>query len=201
MMKIAFLLLSILCAVAVSLLIYTLQAGHPPFKPAVEPPPPPPKPTDKGIDLFLDGRSKAADELITALTAERQLTAKKAAELTAREEELQIQAETVTRLTAELNDAQVRLDQKIVNVEDSERANLRRLADVCSKMDPAGASTFLQAMDNERAATILSMVTERPAAAILDAAIAANDKGVERAADWADIMRRMISRKKAMTAP
>jgi hypothetical protein len=200
-MKIAFLLLSILCAVAVRMLTYTLRAGHLPFKPAVEPPPPHPKLTNKGVDLFPNGRSKAVDELIAALTAERELTAKKAAELTAREEELRIQSETVTRLTDELKDAQVRLDRKIVHVEDSERANLRRLADVCSKMDPAGASTFLQAMDKERAAAILSMVTERSAAAILDAAIAATDKGVDRAADWADIMRRMISNKKATTKP
>ena len=106
-MKIAFLLLSILCAVAVSMLMYTLRAGHLPFKPAVEPPPPSnPELTSKGIDLFLDGRSKAVDELINALAAERQLTAKKAAELAAREEELRIQSETVTRLTAELKDAQ-----------------------------------------------------------------------------------------------
>jgi hypothetical protein len=201
-MKIAFILLSMVCAVAVSMLVFTLQTGHPPFKPAVVPSPPPtPELSGKGIDLFIDNRSKAVDELINALAAERQLTAKKAAELAAREDELKVQSETVTRLTAELKDAQVRLDQKIVNVEDSERANLRRLADVCSKMDPASASTFLQAMDNERAATILSMVTERPAAAILDAAIAATDKGVDRAADWADIMRRLINNKKATTGP
>jgi hypothetical protein len=68
-------------------------------------------------------------------------------------------------------------------------------------MAPASASTLLQAMDHARAAPILSMVTESPAAAILDAAIGANEKGVDRAANWADIMRRLINNKKAMTGP
>jgi len=200
-MKIAFLAICLVCAAAVSMLVFTMQTGRAPFSaPPVAPPVVTNAPTSVTVDLFSDGGSKAVNELLSALNAERELTAKKSEQLNAKEEELKLQAETITRLTAELRDAQVRLDKKIVAVDESERANFRRLADVCSKMDPASAATFLQAMDNERAATILSLVTERPAAAILDAAIAASTKGVDRAAEWADIMRRMINDKSAKTA-
>ncbi len=196
-MRVAFLAMSMLCAAAVSMLVFALRAGHLPFQAPAPPPPAEEKKETASVDIFLDSRSKAVDELISALTAERQSTAKKSAELAAREEELKLQSETVLKLTAELKETQDRLDQKIVQVDESEQTNLRKLADVCSKMDPASAATFLQAMDNERAATILNMVSERPAAAILDSAISSSENGLTRAADWADVMRRMISNKKA----
>ena len=201
-MKGAFLLVSVLCAVLMSLLVIGVLTGRVPFAP---PPPPAPapeaaKPAEAAPNMvFTDSRGKTVDELIAALNKERESVAKQTTELAAKEEELKLKEEAITRLKTELQDLQAQLDGKIIDIADTERVNLKKLADMCSKMDAASAGGFLKEMEKERAAIILSMVSERSAAAIMDAVVGEGDKGAALVAEWADLIRRLESKKKAKT--
>jgi flagellar motility protein MotE (MotC chaperone) len=136
--------------------------------------------------------TKAADELLASLKAEKEQLAKKAAEL-ATKEDLQ------GKLKAELIQLQQALDKQIVEIQAIEQVNLKKLSDMYGKMDPAGAAKLLIEMDKEKAATILSLMSDRSAAAILDNAVQEKDKGTAAATAWTDIIRRMEARKKEKT--
>ena len=73
----------------------------------------------------------------------------------------------------------------------SEMANLTRIAEVYSKMDPNNAASLLRQMERERAAKILKLISERKAAAILDASVAEGDEGADAAAEWSDMLRKL----------
>ena len=203
-MKGAFLLVSVLCAILMSLLIIGVLTGRVPFAS----PPPAPEAAPEAVKtpeaqvpnmVFTDSRGKTVDELIAALNAERESVAKRTTELAAKEEELKLKEEALTRLKTELQGLQAQLDGKIIEITDTERVNLKRLADMCSKMDSTSAGGFLKEMEKERAAIILSMISERSAAAIMDAVVGEGEKGAALVAEWADLIRRLESKKKAKT--
>ncbi len=202
-MKGAFLMVSVLCAVLLSLLLIGALTGRIPFAP---PPPVPETPVEAKTPeaqassmVFTDSRGKTVDELIAALNAEREAVAKKTTDLAAKEQELNLKEEAITRLKTELQGLQAQLDGKIIEITDTERVNLKRLADMCSKMDSTSAGGFLKEMEKERAAIILSMISERSAAAIMDAVVGEGDEGAALVAEWADLIRRLESKKKAKT--
>ena len=202
-MKVAFLMVSVLCAVLMSLLLIGAMTGRIPFAP---PPPAPETPVEAKTPetqapsmVFTDSRGKTVDELIAALNAEREAVAKKTTDLAAKEQELNLKEEAITRLKTELQGLQAQLDGKIIEISDTERVNLKRLADMCSKMDSTSAGGFLKEMEKERAAIILSMISERSAAAIMDAVVGEGDEGAALVAEWADLIRRLESKKKAKT--
>ncbi|MFH0879596.1 MAG: hypothetical protein V2A34_07770, partial [Lentisphaerota bacterium] len=117
----------------------------------------------------------------------------KLAELSAREQELKLQEQVLARFKTELKDLQSQLEASVFVMNATEKTNLRRIADMTGKMDPASASSSLLEMEKERAAMVLSLMNERQAAAILDATIAQDAKGAERVAAWTDIIRRMTN--------
>jgi flagellar motility protein MotE (MotC chaperone) len=102
-----------------------------------------------------------------------------------------MQRELLDQLKAQLLDIRGVLDEKISAIEEDERTNLQRLAEVTGRMEPESAAQVLAEMEKERAAKILYLVNERRAAGIMDAAVAMGDQGVELAAEWADIIRRL----------
>ena len=199
-MKGAFLLVSVLCAILMSLLIIGVLTGRVPFAPPPAAPEVAKAPEAQVPNMvFTDSRGKTVDELIAALNAERESVAKRTTELAAKEEELKLKEEALTRLKTELQGLQAQLDGKIIEITDTERVNLKRLADMCSKMDSTSAGGFLKEMEKERAAIILSMISERSAAAIMDAVVGEGEKGAALVAEWADLIRRLESKKKAKT--
>ncbi|HBA84875.1 MAG TPA: hypothetical protein DCZ95_12345 [Verrucomicrobia bacterium] len=182
----------IICAVTLSILSVIVKTGRIPFQPPPEPVAAKPA-EEKGAEslaVFSDS-GKTVEELIAALKAERTQYEKKTAELGAREEEVKMQEAVLNRLQTELKELQAQLDENITRMVEAEKANMRRLAEVCGKMDSASAASSLLQMEKERAAMILSLMNERQAAGILDATVAQGAKGTETVAEWTDIMRRL----------
>ncbi len=189
-MKALFFTMCVVCAISLSLLSVIMKTGRIPFHAAPPAPVAAAQPSSESLTVFSDS-SKAVEELISALKAERAQYEKKLADLGSREEEVRLQESVVQRLQSELRELQAQLDDSIARIAEAEKTNLRRLAEVCGKMDPAGASTSLMQMEKERAAMILSLMNERQAAGILDATVAQGEKGAVLVAEWTDIMRRM----------
>jgi flagellar motility protein MotE (MotC chaperone) len=198
-MKIAFLVMCLFCAVMFSMLIISIETGRAPFHPAPKEAVEKPREAAGPALGIWEERTKTVDDLIAALKEERRITDEKSRALAAKEEEAKLLEETMGRLKTELQSMQSKMDQKILEFDAAEKTNLRRLAEVCGKMDSTGAASFLRQMEKNRAAAILSMIPDRSAAAILDAAVAEGEKGVSLAAEWADIMRRIIIAKKEKT--
>jgi flagellar motility protein MotE (MotC chaperone) len=191
-MKYLFFVMCIVCAITLSLLAVIFKTGRVPFHPAPAPvtvKSEEEKPAES-LTVFTDS-GKAVEELIAALKNERAQYEKKMAELTAREEEAKTQEALLNRLKTELIELQGQLNENVTKMEEAEKANLRRLADVCGKMDSASAASSLLQMEKERAAMILSLMNERQAAGILDATVSQSAKGAETVAEWTDIMRRL----------
>jgi flagellar motility protein MotE (MotC chaperone) len=189
--------MSIICAIALSMLSMIIGTGRIPFKPA------PPEPGTEAattateqaaaketLSIFSE-KGKAVDDLIVALNEERDLYVNKKSSLDAEAREVALQMELLSKLKGQLDDIRENIDIKTLEIEGDEEKNLKRLAEVYGKMDPESAAAILLEMDKERAAKVLYLVTERSAAAIFDAAVGRGPEGVEIAAEWADIIRRM----------
>ena len=189
-MKYLFFMMCVVCAILLSVLSVIFKTGRIPFHPPVVAPAPQAKEEVDSLTVFSDS-GKAVEELIAALKSERAQYEKKMSELSVREEETRLQESMLQRLQSELKELQTQLDESVARMDEAEKANLRRLADVCGKMDAVSASSSLTQMEKERAAMILSLMNERQAAGILDATVAQDAKGAALVAEWTDIMRRM----------
>jgi flagellar motility protein MotE (MotC chaperone) len=136
---------------------------------------------------------KIVNKLMEDLQSERAAMQKREDELKSREEALRQQQEILTMLKNDLQQLQGRIDETIVRTSQSEQVNLKRLAEVYGKMDPDSVSTLLTKMETERAASILRLLGERQAGAVLAAAVASGTNGVRSAASWSDCIRRMAA--------
>jgi flagellar motility protein MotE (MotC chaperone) len=136
---------------------------------------------------------KIVNKLMEELQTERTTLQKRETDLRSREEALRQQQEIVAMLKADLQQLQGKIDETIVRTTQSEQANLKRLAERYGKMDPDSVATLLTKMETARAATILLLLGDRQAGAVLAAAVASGTNGVKNAADWSDGIRRMAS--------
>ena len=193
-MKIAFLAVSVLCGVLLSLLTAMLQIDGAPRRH----PPAPPEPvrTEAPVAIRLVGEDQIKD-LLDALGKERTACAERSRALAEREQEAAARKQISENLAAELTSLRDQARQSIVQMAALERTNLHQLANVYGRMESESAAKVLSGMDKDRAAMILSLVNERRAAAILDATVTSVEKGPALAAEWTDIMRRL----KAETSP
>jgi len=197
-MKIAFLAVSLLCAVALSMLSYVLATGNVPF----HPPPIPSESLVTEADLaqpaaILSERSVVTN-LIEMLETERLLYEQKKTELEASRSTEKIEYEMKAR--QELKNEMQRLKEKLENalqsMESSEKANLQSLADVYGKMDPENAAKILVEMDKQKSALIISLMADRSAAGILNAVSELGPDATKTAVEWTDIIRKLHAEKK-----
>ncbi len=198
--KLALAITSLLTILLVAVLAYIMMTGNVPFH---QPPPPeqpatPPPPPPKPALVTAESRSQFINDLIAALqTRQAELDAKRD-ELDAREQKLVLQEKVIAEMDAkytllqnDLAAQQVRLENDIVSAGKQSRVNLQRIAEMCSKMEPASAVDVLSEMEPDRVAVILSMLDDRPAAKIMDAATEKGAKGAATAARWAEAIERM----------
>lgn len=154
--------------------------------------PPTPRVVVQRLETDEESR-KIVNKLMEDLQSERSAMQKREEELKSREETLRQQQEILTMLKNDLQQLQGRIDESIVRTSQSEQVNLKRLAEVYGKMDPESVSTLLAKMEMERAASILRLLGERQAGAVLAAAVATGSNGVRSAASWSDCIRRMAA--------
>lgn len=199
--KAALLVISLLCVLLVVVLAFIMITGNVPFH---TPPPveqsatPAPVPAPDPTMMNAESRSQFINDLISALqTRQLELDAKRD-ELNAREQKLILQEKVMVEMNAkfaaiqnELTAQQVRLENDINSAGKQSRVNLQRISEMCAKMEPASAVDVLSEMEPDRVAVILSMLDDRPAAKILDAATEKGAKGAATAARWAEAIERM----------
>lgn len=150
---------------------------------------------------FSDTKSQFIDDLIAALKTREMELDERADTVAAREEAVALREaafadveDKLTRLKREIEAQQLRLDEDIMAVmtqSRTSRANVQRIAEMCSRMEPESAVDMLREMDPNIVAMILSMLDERPAAKILDAAAQAGRDGAAVAARWAKALQEM----------
>ena len=197
-MKIMFLFACLIGAVAFSFLSIIYGTGTIPFR---EPETPVQEEFEEETDPFqtpLSAHSlipgqETLEQLRAGLQEARDLYLKKQGDLDAKAEEVKQQQALIAELKKEMEALRGELENKVVSLETGEQANLKALADVYSRMDPASASTLLMEMKPERSARVLRLIGDRQAAAILNETIAQGDRGAKVAAEWSDIIRRMQS--------
>ena len=192
-MKWLFLLVSFICAALLSMIAVLHSLGRLSFSPPDLPEESAPAVVTERMltsTVFPEQR-RGVDELMVALNAEQERLQQREAALRERETVVNQESVIVKQLRDELTNAQAELEARLVQVEAQERANLRKIAEVCSKMDAQNASRLLFEMDEQRAAAILMQLGDRQAGAIMDAVVTLGDKGIERAVVWSDVIRRM----------
>ena len=196
-MKIAFILVSAICAISISVLSAVFVTQKIPFvveEVEVEEPQP-----ESSLSIF-SNTGEAVAEMMKGLQAERESYAKKLTAIQEREETIKLQEEVLIKLKAEMNQLLEKMELNITQIEtsakafqESEMENLVRLSDVYAKMDPGNAAKLLTEMEIERAAKILKIISERKAAAILDASVSQGDEGAASAAAWSEMLRKLKS--------
>lgn len=203
MMKIMFVFMSCVLAVTLSILSAIIATGKVPFQAeqtAEEVVAAEQAEVSRGekanVSVFA-GQAVVVDELVKELKSklEKQEEAEQVLAVQKKEFEqkmlqMQILEQRLTALKSEVSD-------KIVQISTNEEGNFKKLADMYGKMEPESASELLQKSAPDRAAKIISLIGERQAAAIMNAAVALGDSGASRAAEWSDAMRRMNNQKKA----
>lgn len=202
-MKLMFLLMSVMTAMSTSLYLTAYMTGDILFREKEEKAEVEKKATaaevskdEQKVTSFKDKKQRAnIDQLIEALEYEKSTYAKKVQEFKSREDELANKEEVIAALKASLEDVQKKLKLRVIELETAERENFKQLALFYSKMAPENAATLLQKMEISRAAKVINLITDRKAAAILDAAVTEGAQGTASAADWSDAIRRITVEK------
>ncbi len=191
-MKYLFFFVSAIAAISFSFISVIYATGKIPFKAAKAPDAEAGivKEKIRTITVFTD-QAGVVDDLIEVLHQERIKYEKKAAEYNSRDVAIGTQKEMIAQMEATIKDLEGKLNTKVIEIETSEQVNIKRLAVLYGKMDPAGASNLLIKMDPDKAAKIINLTGERQAAAILDAAVTAGEAGKDAAGKWSDSIRRI----------
>jgi flagellar motility protein MotE (MotC chaperone) len=143
------------------------------------------------------GHAQVVDELVKELEIQIAKNRKAEAALHADKEAFKQKMLQMQLLEKKLSGLRDEVAEKIVQISDNEEGNFKKLAEMYAKMEPENASKLLQQAEPDRAAKIISLIGERQAAAIMNAAVAMGDSGAGVAANWTDAMRRMNNQKKA----
>jgi len=207
--KIAFLLVSLLCAACLALLSFIIVTGRIPEAlggpSALEQAAAVAAAPEPTLDVSPTERAEL-EKLLQSLREEQEQFAQRKSELEASMsvERLKDQLDVLGRLKADVETVQNRLDEDIKAMEDTERKNLKALAEVYAKVEPEKAAQILLQMERRRAAIILSLMQDRAAAGVLDEVSALGDESIKIAVEWTDLIRKMKSEesaKKGRTTP
>jgi len=191
-MKWVVLALVVIIALLSGILVYSFEAGHPPFKKAgTESVTEAPEQPVEMPDLLANPQSGMIQELLTALQSSRQEITEARQELDKREKNLQELHAAYLKLRQVVEDLQKDLETQLIRVDESQNKNFKTLAGVYAKMDPVSAARALQHMDAERVALILSRMDSRSMAAVMDSAVSSSSDGGEAVALWSDAIRRL----------
>lgn len=203
-MKIMFVLVSCLLAVSLSVMSAIIATGKVPFKAADEPDKTASSEEEKivagsekaNVSVFA-GQAGVVDELVKELKTRIQKQEEAEKELALQRKEFESKMVQMQILEKKLAELKSEVSDKIVQIGSNEEGNFKKLAEMYGKMEPESASELLQKSAPDRAAKIISLIGERQAAAIMNAAVAMGESGASRAAEWSDAMRRMNNQKGA----
>jgi hypothetical protein len=188
----------LLCAVSMSALVFVISTGVIPFRPQ-------PKAVPKSLAVTnapaepevarIRARVDMAENVLKELERERAELARRAGELDVEADRIRLEKAAVDAMKRELGDIRQLLNSNIVEMASAEGENVKRIAEMCAKMDATAASQLLLELPVERVATILGLLSDRAAAKIMDAAVTGGAQGAKKAAEWAETLRRLRKEK------
>ncbi|MBN1670902.1 MAG: hypothetical protein JXR37_07710 [Kiritimatiellae bacterium] len=198
----AFLLMSIVSALALSLLSYTLATGHVPFQPAPKEEAGAEQPAAAPTATIRPQKADLVEQLRQELESTKNEYQRKLTAIEAAKSKIADEQAILLDLRQRLETLQTQIEANVQEMSDSERKNLRRLAEVYGRMEPDNVAQILRKDDKVRAAKILYLMGERQAAGVLDAVVATGDDADKKlAVEWGNIIRKMRSETDRRTTP
>jgi len=193
-MKVVCILLSLIVAILGGVLMYTVQAGHLPMQTMPQEVAGEVASSQESTELdspLISSQIGLVDELVESLqVANEELNSSKL-RLDKREKDLQELYATYLKLRKETNRLIAELENGLIDIEEGELKNFKKLAGVYSNMEPSSAAQSLKHMESERVALILNQMDSRSMAAIMDEAVSTSVNGSEFVAEWSDAIRRL----------
>jgi flagellar motility protein MotE (MotC chaperone) len=163
-------------------------------KAAAAVPPPPP----------WNFKTDAVDELITELKASKEGLLEEMKDLSVLQSQVAAERQEVEKLKAEVVRLRAELDARIVEIQDYEKDNIKKLVSTYTTMPAGSAVPILRELDEDTVVKIFSMMKPEAVSKLLGAMAALVDKGnplsedspARRAARISDKLRLMKTSKK-----
>ncbi len=130
-----------------------------------------------------------ADQLIAELKVEKKSLGKKEQELNDLMVRLQAERSELNMVTQSVRQLQSDFDQNVLRITEEETANLKKLAKVYADMDPAGAATIMEGMDDSTVIKIMVFMKDTEVAAIWEALAKKGPQQAKRMAMLSDRLR------------
>ncbi|MBM3880965.1 MAG: hypothetical protein FJ387_14805 [Verrucomicrobia bacterium] len=151
-----------------SYLLTTVLTWHPPSLPARTPQAGPAE-AEPVYSPAWSYRNPEVDSLIAELRSERTQLETRRLELQQWEARLRAERSEINTLTQIVHQLQLDLDSTFMQVQESEKTNLKRLAKVYTEMSPESVATIFEQIEDEAVLKILTTLREPEVAAILNA--------------------------------
>jgi flagellar motility protein MotE (MotC chaperone) len=129
-----------------------------------------------------DFTNPEADQLITELKSEKGALAVRKMQLDELESRLNAQRQELAAASSAIRKLQDDFDKSIVNIQEAEVPNLKRLAKVYAGMTPDAASTVMSQLDDTVIVKIMSFMKDSETAAILETLAKKGSAEAKRAA-------------------
>lgn len=156
------------------------------------------KDTETGVPVHQDPRlslfpeqHRAVDDLMKEIMAREKQQEQKEKALKEQEAQLRQEEIVLLRLRDDIEATKQSLQKQFEEMDEESKANIRKLAEFYAKMESENAASLLMKQDIEVAARILSQLQDRQAGAIMDAAVAQGERGIENAAIWSEGIRKI----------
>ena len=151
---------------------------------------------EEQVTGFWERHDPEVDQLLQEIKNEKELLAKRAAELKELEGRLAAERAELNQVTQRVAQIQQEFDQTIVRIKEEETPNLKKLAKMYMTMSPEGASAIFRELDDEVIVKLLVLMKEDQSAPLLEAMAQKGEEQAKRAASLAEAMRKTTSEKK-----
>lgn len=153
---------------------------------------------EEKVTGFWERHDPEIDQLLQEVKAERDLLAKRAAELRELETRLAAERAEINQVTQRVTQLQQEFDQHVIRIKEDETANLKKLARLYTSMSPEGASAIFRELDDQVVVKVLSFMKEDESAPLLDTMALGGEEQARRAASIAESLRKTsIDKKKS----
>lgn len=145
---------------------------------------------------FWQRHDPEVDLLLQEIKNEKDLLAKRAAELKELEARLAAERAELNQVTQRVAQIQQEFDQSVIRIKEEEAPNLKKLAKLYMTMTPEGASAIFRELDDTVVVKLLTFMKEDQSAPLLEAMAQQGEEQAKRAASLAEAMRTTTSEKK-----
>ncbi len=145
---------------------------------------------------FWERHDPEVDQLLHELKNEKELLAKRAAELKELETRLAAERAELNQVTQRVAEIQQEFDASVIRIKEEEGPNLKKLAKLYMTMSPEAASAIFRELDDEVVVKLFAIMKEDQSAPLLEAMARGGEEQAKRAASLAEALRKTTTEKK-----